>query len=521
MAKRQLQWKLAAIVALCGGMALMTSCNCYDDNAVETPTESMPSYEHVLDFFDEVTKIPRPNKHEEKMVEYLIDFAKERNLEYWVDGKNIVIYKDATEGMEQAPGVVLQAHTDMICVAADGYDVDFMTQGIEAVNDGIFIHSKDYKTSLGADDGIGIAIILAVLDSHDIKHGPLECLFTWDEEDEFSGATSFPAGFLKGQYMFNIDWEEEGELCIGTAGGVEVDVSLAYDATAVPADYVALKLSLKNLAGGHSGVAINDGGANAITLLAEFMHQKADDMRLVSMRGGTYVNVIATSATATVVVPEAKKQAFVNSWNQYMTANKELYATTDPEMDYCIEDVYMPTTCLTEADTKAIVAGISAAPQGVIEWSTTIDNMFETSNNIGVVSVDASGFYAEYLLRGFDYKKIDDLATTMELTYTNLNPDFKCQQVAPFMPWNPDIDSPLMQYAQNVYQQCFGRSMKLRKVGGGLEVSEFTQKYPDMQFISYGPTIYDAHSVNERVDIKSISNCWYYTLNLLICDLSN
>ncbi len=505
----------AAIVTLCGGMTLLSSCTCNDDNVVATPTESMPGYEPVLDFFNEVTQIPRPNKHEEKMVEYLIDFAKERNLEYWVDGKNLVIYKDATKGMEQAPGVVLQAHTDMICVAADGYDVDFMTQGIEAVNDGTFIHSKDYKTSLGADDGIGIAIILAVLDSHEIKHGPLECLFTWDEEDEFSGATSFPAGILKGQYMFNIDGEKEGELCIGTAGGVEVDVSLAYDVTAVPADYVALRLSLSNLTGGHSGIAINDGGANAITLLADFMHQNADDMLLVSMSGGTYINVIATSATATVLVPEAQKQAFVNSWNQYMTANKELYATTDPDMAYSIEDADMPTTCLTEADTKAIVAGISAVPQGVIEWSTTINNTFETSNNIGVVSVDANGFCAEYLLRGFDYKNIDDLATTMELTYTHIDAAFKCQQVAPFMPWNSDIDSPLNKYAQSVYQQCFGRSIKLCKVGGGLEVSEFTPKYPDMQFISYGPTIYDAHSVNERVDIKSISNCWYYTLNLL------
>ena len=496
-------------------MAVLTSCSYIDDNAVVPPSESLPGDEAVLRYFKEVNGIPRPSHHEEKMVDYLIGFAKERGLRYWVDGKNVIIYKDATAGMEQAPGVVLQAHTDMVCVAADGHQTDFMTQGIEAVTDGNYIHSKDYLTSLGADDGIGIAIILAVLDSHDIKHGSLECLFTWDEEDEFSGATSFPSGILKGQYMFNIDWEEEGELCIGTAGGVEVDASLACDLADVPTGYTALTLSLKNLTGGHSGVAINDGGANAITLLADFLHRQANDIRLVTMSGGTYMNVIAISATATVVVAEAKKDAFVNSWNTFASEARKQYATTDPDMTCSIGEAAVPAQCLTEAHTKAILAALSAVPQGVTEWSTTIEHMFETSNNIGVVSVDAGAFSAEYLVRGFSNKNIADLAAAIESTYHAQSPDFLCKQVAPYSPWSPDIDSPLMTYAQTVYQQTFGLPVKLCKCGGGLELSEFVEKYPEMQFISYGPTILDAHTVNERVDIQSISDCWHYTLCLL------
>lgn len=449
------------------------------------------------------------------MVDYLISFARERGLRYWVEGKNVVIYKDATAGMEQAPGIVLQAHTDMVCVAADGYDVDFMTQGIESVNDGSYIHSKNYLTSLGADDGIGIAIILAVLDSHDISHGPLECLFTWDEEDEFSGATSFPPGALTGQYMFNIDWETEGELCIGTAGGVEVEVTLAYDAIAVPTGLTALKLTVSGLTGGHSGVAINDGGANAIMLLADILHSQAGEVRLAAMNGGSYMNVIAISATATVLVPETQKDTFTGSWNTFMTEAKRQYAATDPDMAYGIEGVATPTMSLTAADTRAIFAGLSKAPYGVVEWSTTIDNMFETSNNIGVVSLDNGRFYADYLVRGFNNQNIANLASDIETVYRELNPNFVCQQIAPYSPWNPDVNSPLMAYAQDVYLQYFGKPMILCKVGGGLELSEFAEKYPDMQFISYGPTILDAHTVNERVDIQSISDCWRYTLYLL------
>ena len=513
MNTKRLFYTLAASVMLA---VLMTACSSNDDNPVpDSPEAPAESYETILGFFKQINAVPRPTHHEEKMVDFLTDFAKKRNLRYVLDGKNVIIYKDATTGMEQAPGVILQAHTDMVCVAAEGYDIDFLTQGIESVNDGTYIHSKDRLTSLGADDGIGVAMILAVLNSDRIQHGPLECLFTWDEEDEFSGATSLPADILKGQYMFNIDWEQEGELCIGTAGGVEVDVTLSYEPIAVPAGYMALKLSISDATGGHSGVAINDGGANAIKLLADFLHSQVDNMRLVSMNGGAFPNVIAVSASASVLVPDAQKEAFTDSWNTFMTEAKQQYASTDPMMTYKIEDIDLPARCLTDTDSRVIITGLSKAPQGVAAWSTTIDNMFETSDNIGVVGVGDGYFYTEYLVRGFNNQGIDNLASDIEKAYLDANASFVCERIAPYSSWSPDINSPLMVYAQKIYQQYFGKPIYLCKVGGGLELSEFTVKYPDMQFISYGPTIYDAHTVNERVEIKSIRDCWNYTIYLL------
>jgi dipeptidase D len=183
-------------------------------------------YKRILSIFNEINKVPRPSKHEEKMVLYLENFAKSHNLKYIIDGKNVIIYKNATVGMEHAPMVTLQAHQDMVCVAKEGYEIDFLNQGIETINDGTYIKSKDNNTSIGADDGIGVSIILAVLESNTIKHGPLECLFTWNEEQGFSGAIKLTPGILKGKYMMNIDWETDGILCIGSAGTLKMALLL-------------------------------------------------------------------------------------------------------------------------------------------------------------------------------------------------------------------------------------------------------------------------------------------------------
>jgi dipeptidase D len=311
------------------------------------PTES---YETVLYYFKEVNAVPRPSRHEEKMREYLREFAQARGLKLVEDNGNIIIYKDATTGMENVPMVCLQTHMDMVCVAADGYDIDFLTQGIEQYNDGQFIWSKDRKTSLGADDGIGMAIVLALLDSKGVAHGPLECLFTWNEEDGLDGSAALSPDILKSPYMINIDWEWEGETCIGTAGGIMMVINLPYQTETVGDDCAVLKLRIAGVAGGHSGVAINKGGASAIKLLAGFLNSEVDGLRIADIDGGSAPNAIATSAEATVVVPNGQKELFTEHFNAFMAEAKQQYAKTDPDMTYAVEPA-QTSDCMKVAET--------------------------------------------------------------------------------------------------------------------------------------------------------------------------
>ena len=476
--------------------------------------EAMPSYERILSIFKDINKVPRPSKHEEKMTLYLENFAKSHNLKYIIDGKNVLIYKNATSGMEKAPMVTLQAHQDMVCVAKDGYKIDFLNQGIETINDGIYIRSKDNNSSIGADDGIGVSIILAVLESKTIKHGPLECLFTWDEEQGFSGALQLTPGILKGKYMMNIDWEDDGELCIGSAGGIKVSATLAYKTTATPKDYAAYQLSVSGLSGGHSGVNIVNGGANAIKLLGDFL-AKQTDLLLGVISGGSFSNVICNSATATVTLPSVQKEKFEKEWNTYVAEIKKKYATSDPDMVCEIKSVATPSKSMTNAHTRATFNGLAKAVQGVTEWSKTVDNMFEVSNNVGLITMEKGVLNIEYLVRGFENKKIDELANKLIAGFEESKVGFTCRKHDAFSPWNPNVNSKLMNYSRLIYQKHFGKPIILKKTGGGLELSEFTVAYPDMEFISFGPTILDAHSINEAIEIKTVKSCWEYTVELL------
>ncbi|KAL6605037.1 putative aminoacyl-histidine dipeptidase [Neocallimastix sp. 'constans'] len=484
-------------------------------NKLPAPTENeIPDYENVLKIFKQVNGVPRPSQHEEKMGYFLVDFAKEHDLEYVMDGKNVIIYKEATPGMEGTPMITLQTHQDMVCVAKDGYEIDFLEQGIESYNDGTYIRSKDNNTSLGADDGIGVSIVLAILESKTISHGPLECLFTWDEEQEFSGAIALTPGILKGKYMMNIDWETDGELCIGTAGGLDVAANLAYNITETPSGYAAYNLSVSGLTGGHSGVAIVNGGSNAIKLLGDFL-ATISDLRLAAIEGGSFPNVISISSKATVLVPEAQKTEFETKWETYVAEVKAKYATADPNMELTIVETETPKESMTEVQTKAVFAGLANAAQGVTEWSETVKDIFETSNNVGPITMKDGTLNIEYLVRGFNNDNIAKLADIIISGFEGSMVGFTTRKYGAFSPWNPPLDSALMNYARNIYQEHFGKPISLRKVGGGLELSEFAVVYPDMQFISYGPTVNDPHTINETVEVKTVKSTWEYTVELL------
>ena len=493
---------------------MLAACSVNEDNPsgdIPVPTES---YETVLNYFKEVNAVPRPSRHEEKMREYLREFAQDRGLRLIEDNGNIIIYKDATTGMENVPMVCLQTHMDMVCVAADGYDIDFLTQGIEQYNDGQFIWSKDRKTSLGADDGIGMAIVLAVLDSKGVAHGPLECLFTWNEEDGLDGSAALSPDVLKSPYMINIDWEWEGETCIGTAGGIMMAINLPYQTETVGDDCTVLKLRIAGVAGGHSGVAINNGGASAIKLLADFLNSEADGLRIADIDGGSAPNAIATSAEATVVVPNGQKDLFTERFNAYMAEAKQQYAQTDPDMIFAIEPA-QASDCMKAAETGVLLKGLSGAPQGVIEWSTEVAGMFETSNNVGVVGMSNGICTVNYYVRGFNDEKMDGVAVSIEQAYEVGTSPAVSDRYSSYSAWTADLNSSLMLEARKVWKSLFGTEMQLVRVGGGMETSNFAVSYPSMQIFTFGPNVYDAHTINEHVEIGSVERAWEYMLELL------
>ena len=493
---------------------MLAACSVNEDNpSGDTPVPA-ESYETVLNYFKEINAVPRPSRQEEKMREYLRKFAQTRGLRLIEDNGNIIIYKDATTGMENAPMVCLQTHMDMVCVAADGYDIDFLTQGIEQYNDGKFIWSKDRKTSLGADDGIGMAIVLAVLDSKGVAHGPLECLFTWNEEDGLDGSAALSKDVLKSPYMINIDWEWEGETCIGTAGGIMMAINLPYQTEAVGDDCAVLKLQITGVAGGHSGVAINNGGASAIKLLADFLNSEADGLRIANIDGGSAPNAIATSVRATVVVPNGQKEQFTERFNTYMAEARQQYAKTDPDMTYAVEAA-QASDCMKAAETGLLLKGLSGAPQGVIEWSTEVAGMFETSNNVGVVGMAGGTCTVNYYVRGFNDEKMDGVAVSIEQAYKVGTSSAVSDRYSSYSAWTADPNSSLMREAREVWKSLFGTEMKLVRVGGGMETSNFAVSYPSMQIFTFGPNVSDAHTVNEHVEISSIEHAWTYLLELL------
>lgn len=484
-------------------------CAC-DKRSVE-PVIPDVSSDAVFSFFKEINAVPRPSLHEEKMREYLKAFAQQRNLQWQDANGNIIIYKAATPGMETVPTAVLQTHMDMVCVAADGYSIDFLTTGIEQETVGGYIQSKGNKTSLGADNGIGMAIVLAILDSKEVSHGPLECLFTWNEESGMSGAAALEPGILKGKYMFNIDSEEDGYLLVGTAGSVSINARQTFTPELIPSGYIPYLLRVSGLAGGHSGVKINDGGANANKLIADFLSGERIPYRLVSFEGGSVANAITTQASAVVLVPITDYADFKAHFDNFMAVAKAEHQDVDLDMSCTVHIIIGTLYCIPDDAASCLINGLSKSPQGVIEWSTVVDGIFELSNNIGIVQTEADNWYVREMPRGFNMPGLERVASNIASAFYGAD----ITMTDRFAPWSPDINGSLITYAREVYDGMHRKPIELFIVGGGVEASMFSVSYPDMQIICYGPTILDAHTINERVEISTVENVWKYTLHLL------
>jgi len=468
----------------------------------------------VWDIFEEITQIPRPSKKEEKIVAWAIEFARKHGLDYKQDKLgNLVIKKKATPGMENRKGVVLQGHLDMVCEKNADVEHDFLNDPIQPYVDGDWVKAKG--TTLGADNGIGVAMGLAVLASNDIAHPDVEVLLTLDEETGLTGAQQLGTDLLDGKILINLDSEEEGTFIIGCAGGTNTTGTFYYESEPVPSNHLAYKVSLKGLQGGHSGLEINDGRANAIKLLNRFLWNlsKAIDFRLSSFDGGNAHNAIPREAFATITFNfknETKFHAFADDFRQVLI--KE-WKSKEPNLQLIYEKVELPDYVLSKDVQKKLLSAIYALPHGVIRFSPDVKGLVQTSTNLAVIKTSANDIFIQTSQRSSVETEKYDISNQVKIVFELAGALPK--QGDGYPSWQPNIHSPILEVAKNTFKNMFGNEPKIEIIHAGLECGLIGEKYPGMDMLSFGPNLKDVHSPAERVQISSVQRVWNFLLEVL------
>jgi dipeptidase D len=457
----------------------------------------------VFENFYNITQVPRPSGHLEQIRQFLVDFGNGLGLETQVDDAgNVLIRKPASPGMENLQGVVLQAHMDMVPQAADGVDFDFTTDPIQAFVNGDYIHTEG--TTLGADDGIGVAVIMSLLQSQTLQAGPLEGLFTVDEETTMSGANGLQPDELKGSILINIDWETEGSFDIGSAGGGHVNVNSSYTQTPAPADMVSYQVKISGLQGGHSGVDINQGRGSATKLLVRLLKEAAGTygLRLANLNGGTTTNAIPSEADAVVFLAQSQVEPFQDFVKEYEATIQAELAATEPDLSVQMEAVEPPAQVMDASYQSILIDALYGTPQGVIRMSDTVADLVETSTNLGITNVvDGQMQLISYPRSSVD-SELDDISTMIESVwelagYTPKRSDY-------FASWTPNPDSPILKLFEDTYVDLFDQQPEVTAVHAGLECGAIGATYPNMDMISIGPTLADVHTPSERLYIPSV-----------------
>lgn len=464
-------------------------------------------------YFGEICKVPRPSKKEEKIAAYLLDFAREHHLEVRKDeAGNVLIRKPASPGMEQAPAVVLQAHMDMVCEKNEGTSHDFDTDPIEPyVEDGWV---KARGTTLGADDGIGMAAQLAILASTDSVHGPLECLFTVDEETGLTGAFALEPGFVEGRILLNLDSEDEGELFIGCAGGIDTVIEMPVEKVN-PFGGFAVKVSVKGLQGGHSGDDIDKGRGNAIKILNRFLWDLNEKYRIdiAEFTGGNLRNAIAREASAVIVFCEKYKESVRVDFNLYQAEMETVWRMAEPGLTLELETVDIPQEVLAPMYSAKLLNVLYACPHGVFSMSRRMPGMVETSTNLASVRLSENTVKITTSQRSdIDSEKLNVahmVASVFKLAHA------KIEHGEGYPGWTPNPDSALLKIAAASYRELFGKDPVVRSIHAGLECGLFLQKYPDMDMISFGPTLRGVHSPDEKVNIETVEMWWRHLTDIL------
>ncbi len=464
---------------------------------------------NVWGYFYDLTQIPRPTGYTKASEEYVIALGKSLGLETERDAVgNVLIRKPATEGMENRPIVTLQAHLDMVPQANASTKHNFQTDPIDAYIDGEWVTARD--TTLGADNGIGAAYAMAVLASTDIKHGPLEALFTIDEEVGMVGANNLQAGFSKGDILLNLDSEDENELFIGCAGGIDVEATLEYkDEEATPEGDIAVAITLKGLKGGHSGMDIILGRGNANKLMNRFLKMIIRDCgaRLVTFKGGSLRNAIPREAFAVVTIPEAEADLLWEMASDYLDVIKQEYAETEANISFALERLEeCPKTVVPEEIQDGTINALEACVNGVMSMLTSFPGIVESSTNMAFVNIGQGKFEAFFLVRSSSESRKLSVVSAIESAMTLCGA--KVVADGAYNGWNPNPNSPIMNVMRKAYKEVLDVEAKVQVIHAGLECGIIQGVMPDMDMISVGPTIRSPHSPDERVNIASVERTW-------------
>lgn len=469
--------------------------------------------ESVWKYFHEINQIPRPSKKEGKIIQYLLDFANKHNLKSEKDhAGNVLITKPATN--PNIASVVLQSHVDMVCEKNNDVTHDFDKDPIETYVDDGWLKARG--TTLGADNGIGVAAQLAILAADDIEHGPLECLFTVDEETGLTGAYALGKDFLTSHYLINLDTEEEGELYIGCAGGKGTLVTFTYKKEMPPVNYFWFKIQVKGLNGGHSGSEIDKGLGNANKILNRYlwMLSKKYDLVLAEIDGGNLHNAIAREAYAIAGVPYAKKESVAVDLNNFIPDIEDELKKVDPNVKMVIESVDTPTYIIDKVTTGNLLNAIYACPHGVLGMSHDIPGLVETSTNLASVKMkDDNKIVIGTSQRSSTESLKNDAANMVNAVFTLAGADVVHGDGYPG--WKPNPNSKILETAKESYKRLYNTDLEVKAIHAGLECGLFLQKYPHLDMISCGPTIKDAHSPAERVEISSVGKWWNLLLDIL------
>ncbi len=469
----------------------------------------------VFEQFARINEIPRPSKHEGRMIEFLKEFGASRGLETKVDETgNVLISKPATPGYENRKTVILQSHMDMVCEKLVDLDFDFHKDAIQTYVDGEWLKAKG--TTLGADDGIGVAIELAILDSNDLEHGPIECLFTVDEETGLTGAMGMKAGFMTGDMLINLDSEDEGQIFVSCAGGMTTDATFSFTKEDAPSGYFFMKVALKGLVGGHSGDDINKKRANAIKILTRFLYKQQNkfDLRLASFNAGKLHNAIPRDGVAIIAVPENKKEEVRADWNIFMSQVEEEFHVTENAMEFSMESVAAEKVLPAEASQR-IIRALQAVDNGIFAMcqDEALAWMVETSNNVASVVTTDTEVKIVASQRSNVMSNLENQANTVRATFELAGAAIK--QKDPYPAWKMNPDSKLTKAVVDTYKKLFGKEPKVLGIHAGLECGLFSEKYPNLDMVSFGPTLRGVHSPDERLHIPTVQMVWDHLLEVL------
>ena len=469
----------------------------------------------VWAYFEEILAIPRISKREEKIIEYLEAFARKHKLDCQRDGVgNVLISKPSVPGMESRKGVVLQSHLDMVGEKNGEVHHDFATDPIRPTIEKRWVKAKG--TTLGADDGIGIAASMAILASDRIKHGSLECLFTTDEESGMTGAFGLQPGFIKGSVLLNLDSEDEGEIFIGCAGGIDTVANLRLKKKRAGRNSVALKVSVGGLQGGHSGDEIHKGLGNSIKILNRFLWN-ADHrfkIRLAHLEGGKARNAIPREASAVITMPQKIRELLRVYFESFAGIVSSELEVVEPDLAMTLEQVDMPDSVIRRKQQRKLFNTLYACPHGVVAMSQEIPGLVETSTNLASVKhVDEEFLEIVTSQRSSVESSKRDIADRMFSLFTLLGARVRHSDGYPG--WKPNMASEVLNISKDVYRQLFQAEPEVKAIHAGLECGLFLQKYPELDMISFGPTIKGAHTPEERIEIETVGKFWKFLLELL------